>query len=281
MKDSKYRIIFVSVMIIGMCCSSVVLPTPLFAAHRISNEVRLDSNSDQQDSTVSVDKPRITSMDKKGNIFAIWRRETDVVGSNTAYRIHFNRSTNNGRTWLEQDVQVSVDDPRPQGEGAKAMDFAMCHDNRGNIYVLWTTTDRLFHFRHSADHGKTWSDRITLNGYFDLLSDHNKAPKIACDNRGKIYIVWVAWDGYMHFNYSTNRGTTWLEQSIALGPQHAVNNPQIDCNERGRVFISWVDDRDIAIPADSILHDTTIRALSVQIRPRIFLGNTKGIRKRK
>lgn len=265
MKTLKHRFILLSIMIVGAFCLNFILPTALLAELRISNEIRLDSDSNQQNGNISVDKLFMKSTDNKGNAFAAWRRETGVLGGNTAYRIHFNRSRDYGHTWLKHDLQISVDDPKPQGEGAKAMNFAMCHDNKGNLYLLWTTSDRSLHFRRSADYGMTWSKAAILNGFYDLLYDYNKAPGIACDSKNRVYVLWVAWDGYMYFTYSQDGGTTWQEK-VTLGPQGKVIDAQIDCDEKGNVLVSWVDGREVVIPEKGITHLNTIRNITIKLK---------------
>ncbi|MCP5102270.1 MAG: exo-alpha-sialidase [bacterium] len=114
----------------------------------------------------------------------------------------------------------------------------------------------------STDGGLTWSEPVRVsNGTGDATggrgSVHASMPTVGPD--GEVYVSWISPEG-IKINKSTDGGTTWLNEDIAVtdfsfqwlyyvpGVQRTPGFPILNCDlsngaHRGTLYINWTDQR--------------------------------------
>jgi len=153
-------------------------------------------------------------------------------------------------------------------------------DNNGHVYVVWQddryqpdqnfsnlvepqihphTHGNEIYFNYSMDYGATWQKNdIRLTSYEPGLTISG-SPQISCDDNGRVYVVWSDernsdtefGPSDIYFNYSTDYGATWLQDSgqseIRLNtdaPGSAFSwTPLISHDNNGNVYVVWIDYR--------------------------------------
>src|SRR5262249_14995179 len=148
--------------------------------------------------------------------------------------IYFKRSTDQGKTWQQEERWLDEDKPA----GAWSSGPQMQSDGKGHVYVVWRTKQpegrKAVLFTASKDFGATFGPKIKLN-----QGDGAFAPALSIDGNGHLYVVWTderpeASGGgaerklanhNLYMNRSDDYGDSWLPQDIKLngGPAESVN----------------------------------------------------------
>lgn len=170
----------------------------------------------------------VPSVDLKGNIYVAWSINN---------QIHFDKSTDNGITWSNQDQIIAEqtggwaqDIPgigRCNGMPITAIDHSDS-EYSGNIYINWTdqrngANDTDIFLIKSTDQGANWSKPIRVNQ--DKTKTHQFFTWMSVDSfTGFIYIVY--YDRSKHTNNQTDvvlsiskdGGNTFTSQTISETP---------------------------------------------------------------
>ncbi|GJM27905.1 MAG: neuraminidase [Cyclobacteriaceae bacterium] len=140
-------------------------------------------------------------------------------------RIYFDRSLDQGDSWMDQDVQVALQpggwDQKIPGLGrANGMPVTLCDLSegpyRGTIYVNWSDqsageNDTDIWMASSSDNGMSWSDPVRVNN--DQSARHQFFPWAAIDQTtGHLYVVF-----YDRRNHSDNTTEVYLATSTDGG----------------------------------------------------------------
>lgn len=163
-----------------------------------------------------------------GEIYVSWTGPEGIV---------FDKSVDNGTTWLDQDIKV---DPMPGGWTYDIPGIYRCNGlpitacdlsqgkHRGNIYISWSdqrngedNTD--IWLKRSTDGGLTWDKLIKVN------SDHKKRHQFfnwMCVDQSSGYIYIVFYDRRRHFGkktdvylaWSTDGGASFKDKKISDSP---------------------------------------------------------------
>lgn len=187
----------------------------------------------------SASSPQIAA--EEDYVFVVWEDSR-----NGKPDIYFNRSLDNGATWLASDVRIDTD---VAGESASTRPRISCSGER--VYVVWidwrsaTPSVRL---NSSFDAGVTWmaSDR-KVN---DPPDDKSVAAGAeVCSTGSYVYVVWSDdRDGAsdIYFDASWNGGFDWLATDRRLDSTMSgtsrSDNPRIACDD-GNVYVVWQDER--------------------------------------
>lgn len=154
---------------------------------------------------------------------------SEGVGTPCTYNLYFNRSTDQGSTWLPVSTPVTT---LPLDNYLGSEHFSAVP---GLLVVAWREqlpTQRTMLAR-STDGGQTWisSPRTWSWG-----------PRFVADRAGGIHAAWndqpPSTD--LWFNRSLDGGATWLAADVRLSP--SGRSPQLVADS-GRVFVSWNDTR--------------------------------------
>lgn len=145
--------------------------------------------------------------------------------------IYFDRSMDEGKTWLERDIKV-VDHPggwafeikgvaRANGMPVTAVDRSRSK-NKGRIYINYATggNDPNIYIVYSDDHGDSWSDPIMVN-QSDDGSDQFFTWMAIDQNTGFLYVVYYDKSGldgnkfHTVVAFSADGGVTWTEHTVS------------------------------------------------------------------
>lgn len=158
-----------------------------------------------------------------GQLYVVWE---NTIG------VYFQKSTNDGATWLPFDVQL-----RPflnSGNGYNCMPSIACDLSssiyQGNLYIAWweldvTGTDTDIYFAKSTDGGNTF----TITSIASDITTNQKWPQITVDPiTGYIYIVYYSQNNpatYHDINllYSFDGGSTFYSVPVSVSPATVTN----------------------------------------------------------
>lgn len=189
----------------------------------------LEGNCLDGDSTT---EGAVPAVGPEGQLYVAWSFDEEI---------HFDRSFDGGRTWLDKDLRVS-DQPggwdidiagvgRCNGMPVTGCDVSM-GAHRGRIYVNWAdqrngSKDTDVFLAYSDDHGNTWSDPIRVNddkkGAQQFLTWMSVDPVT-----GSVYIVFYDRRDYndtrtdVYLASSNDGGVTWLNERISESPFDAT-----------------------------------------------------------
>lgn len=202
-------------------------------------DIRLDHSTKKS----SVSRMPILSTDSQGTIYVAWQ-DSRLRG----WSIFFNRSLDQGATWLTQDVQINMTRP----ERSNAWNPHISSDSQGRIYVLWLEAVRddsvsLF-FTRSLDRGTTWAFQPRA------LVSRGKGTKLgvtslASNAGGHVYLVWGDYADQkeaVSFSRSSDQGETWQSPLPSLNSEAAgygIRWPRMSADENGGIYVVWTGNR--------------------------------------
>ena len=214
-------------------------------------DIRLNTND------ASTWRPQL-ACDNSGNVYVVWYDLRYPKGA-----VFFNRSRNNGATWLGADLRVSS--YNPSGPRYNELNPKIACDEAGNVYVVWYEdgntygTENRVLFNYSNGHGDsgTWFNDIGINRYASGYNAYN--PDISCDENGYAYVAWKkskpgSRDARIYFNYSFRYSNgfrspwqnTGIELSASLAADiYSIFPPEIQSDDNGNVYAMWRGDGDI------------------------------------
>ena len=187
------------------------------------NEV--DGNCIDEDDTVEGATP---ALGPNGEIYVAWAGPEGIV---------FNKSLDDGITWLSEDISVN---PMPTGwdysipgiSRANGLPITKCDlsggSNHGTIYVNWSdqrngSNDTDVWIAKSTDGGDTWSSEIRVND--DAPGNQQFFTWMDIDQtNGNLHFVFYDRRNYSNNNtdvymaYSTDGGTTFVNYPISESP---------------------------------------------------------------
>jgi len=186
-------------------------------------------------------------------VFVVW--EDDRDGELENHQIYFNKSTNLGETFLDEDILLEVFDvegnsmslePKIIGStkpGSEDELFVTWYDNLNGAYDILVTS--------SGDSGETWRDPVRVDSDQPAGSAYSARPKIAVsDDALDVFVVWEdSRDGAadVYFARSVSGGVSWenddrLDVGDGAGAWNSFE-PQICTNGDESVYVVWHDAR--------------------------------------
>ncbi|MEM7203840.1 MAG: sialidase family protein [Planctomycetota bacterium] len=201
----------------------------------LSNDVQLDRG------TVLATRPQIAAFSSA--VYVTWEDARNGFDD-----IYFNRSLDNGATWLAFDVRLNTNTA-----GAAFSLAPQIASDGGSVFVTWQdaraggllTGD--IYFNRSLDNGTTWlAADVRLNT--DLAGTApSLSPQIAAAG-SSVYVTWRdarAAQADIYFNRSLDAGAAWLAADVRIdtdpGPGASLS-PQIAASGSS-VFVAWEDNR--------------------------------------
>jgi len=189
--------------------------------------------------------PRV-SIDGAGGVYVVWEDTRD-----THTNLYFNRSLDQGTTWLPEDLRLTVDQPPL----TNSFNPAISSDRSGRLYLAWyehRDAPYSLYFNRSDDRGRTWLPHPIR------LDHHGKDAKsygfqLWNDDAGHVYIVWLERgekEDSIRFNRSSDYGATWLDadvridsDSVGIG-KRGLLYPRMSADTTGKLYIVWSGDRE-------------------------------------
>lgn len=173
-------------------------------------------------------------------------------------------STDGGKTW-DEGSSIGANPPKQQDKPWIASDPV-----NDDLVVTWTEFDKYgstdandhsrIRFSKSSDHGKTWTQAITISDHEGDCLDDDLTPEGAVPAFGPHHEIYVSWgfDGKLWFDKSTDGGITWLPTDIAIMDQvegwaidvpalGRANGMPVTCTDlsngkyEGSIYICWAD----------------------------------------
>ena len=186
---------------------------------------QIDGDCMDSDDTV---EGAVPVFDKKGNIYVAWAYHN---------KIHFDKSTDGGKNWLDKDIVVAN---QPEGWDINIPGVFRANgmpvlgiDNsngpyQGTLYINWAdqrngTDDTDIFISKSTDGGQSWSNPKRVNT--DKTKTHQYLTWMAIDPvTGYIYIIYYDRSRYtdektdVTLSYSTDGGETFNSMTVSDKP---------------------------------------------------------------
>lgn len=195
-----------------------------------SDPVRLSKYAGNCVDSDSTTEGAVPAIGINGEIYVAWSMDQ---------KIYFDRSTDDGKTWLHNDIYVA-DQPggwdypipglyRCNGLPILITDTSSMSPYKGNIYVSWTDQRRgadntdVFIAR-SSDGGTTWTPPIRINDDSDVPVQQFMNWLAVDPTTGFLYTVYYDRTGakgietYVNIGCSTDGGNTWKNKRITKKP---------------------------------------------------------------
>ncbi|HNT88171.1 MAG TPA: DUF5011 domain-containing protein, partial [Candidatus Hydrogenedentes bacterium] len=156
------------------------------------------------------------AVDGYGRLIAAWQSQEDMGGAGTDMDIFFARSTDHGATWTSQ---VILNSTATTDGSAYDVSVRLAADRASAWVAVWSSTATLggqilddpdVLMTSSTNGGLSWTAARPLHtsAYTDTPIDHDYAPVVAVDNRGRWIGAWT----------STNAFEGTLTPSIGTDP---------------------------------------------------------------
>ncbi len=181
----------------------IILFSSVFSLNNTSLAIQFDDRETKIDLPVlSTPNNAVTpqiNVDDNEHVYVVWSDNRSGP-----YKVYVNTKFGDSG-WSPRSVPINTGFPKAEGaiQDGDAISPQVCADNSGHVYVVWVddravkagTGKRDIYFRYSKDFGITWNAPDQYTDY-RIDSDnpgagHSINPKIACDENGNTYIVWM------------------------------------------------------------------------------------------
>ncbi len=176
------------------------------------------------------------------NVYVAWADKRAA-----SWDLYFNRSLDQGATWLTVDVRIDRDTGTGPDDSAEMPQIGCAGEV---VYVAWLgdsgSCSPGVRFTVSHDAGTTWPPTEKWLHTAGLAF----RPRLACSG-SSVYVVWtdsISGAPHVHFNRSLDGGASWLSADIRLDETNApAHSPDI-CAEGLHAYVVWSDGRDAPLP---------------------------------
>ena len=128
-------------------------------------------------------------------------------------------------------------------------------DDEGRIYIGWVKEEgnkNSIYIASSTDGGKTFSDKVRVNGDADMPSGINHAPTMALGIKGELYIAWTIsridgeFSSDIKFSRSLNKGKSFEPAIIVNDDNLSVSHgfESMAVADDSSIYIAWLDGRE-------------------------------------
>ncbi len=212
-----------------------------FGATWADEDLRVDHNETASNRS---EHPRL-AVTGAGGVYVVWEDNRQSANS-----VYFNGSTDDGATFMEQDVHV---DSLPPGSAYLVEGPVIAAAAGGSVHVAWRDLRNGNYqawYNRSGDHGATFDgDRRIDHGPTGI---HTHPVHLACDDGGRVYGLWTyAAPGpfvnvsKLWLNRSTDQGVTWGDADTRLDQSpdtHHAHFGRVGADGSGNVFVAWVQE---------------------------------------
>ena len=179
------------------------------------------------------------------NVYICWIQKYEQP-SKESY-LNFQRSSDNGRTWLKHPIRIDRRDP---AKGKIERPRIAASDSY--VYVVWRDTRNGksdIYLNSSANKGRTWLKKdIRIDLGDKPGASHAYVAEIAVAG-SYVYVVWHDMrngEADIYFNVSSDHGFTWNESPVRLdgdAPGSADSRNARIASANRKVYVVWQDDR--------------------------------------
>lgn len=152
--------------------------------------------------------------------------------------------------------QLSINHPDKRVSNASAI-----IDDEGRIYIGWVKEEgnkNNIYIALSSDNGKTFSEKVRVNGDADMPSGINHAPTMALGTKGELYFAWTVsridgeFSSDIKFSRSLNNGKSFEPAIVVNDDNLPVSHgfESMTVAPDGSIYIAWLDGREKLVPAD-------------------------------
>jgi hypothetical protein len=207
------------------------------------------------------------TIDSQGNVYFGWTAYARHGMPSRPVSIYVSRSTDGGRTWTTQLLDVSSAPPDCDAQGCETgflgAQIALASDPAGALYALWNAgganggPERIY-FSSSTTGGASWSERVNVSGA--AAGVEHAFPAVVAGVSGDVRIAWMdarvsepghpnrrLWNTF--YRSSTNGGATWTTETRLSGPSQGY-----DYILRGGFRFPFGDYFGLAIDGDGATH---------------------------
>lgn len=211
----------------------------------LPNAVRVNTHTDS-----NVWAPQIACTNQQ--VHVVW--EDDRDGEVESHQIYYQRTSDNGETFLESDLLIEEDEDgrsnsfAPQIIAKDATVYVAWYDDLNGAYDILTAT--------SSDSGNSWQEPVRVDTDQPAGSAWSAHPRIAASEDGQnLYVVWQDFRGGVgqpnagsdiYYSMSSNRGIEFLPEDIRLDggdPGSASAFAPRVAADGTDVYVVWHDNR--------------------------------------
>ena len=258
-----------------------------------TNQLVAGSNIDNvytsNDSGLTWAKSTLTSS------YGVWGDPVIMADNNNNFYFFHLSNPGSSASWIDRIVcQKSTDGGNSWNNGSytglngsKKQDkhWTVFDKTNNIIYVTWTQFDEygtsnatkksVILFSKSVDFGATWTPALKINNIDGSCIDNSTTVEGAVPTlgpNGEIYVSWSGPNGLV-FKKSTDQGTTWSANEIAILPSHqwdfaipgldrSNGLPIISCDTspsayNGTIYVNWADQSNGADDTDIFISKST------------------------
>jgi hypothetical protein len=180
--------------------------------------------------------------------FVVW--EDDRDGELQNHQIYFNRTTDQGETFLPQDILIEDDDDgntmslEPKLIGNASTLYTVWYDSKNGAYDIFMSS--------SSNAGESWDSPLRVDSDAPAGSAYSARPQVAASTVSDAD-VWIAWedsrDGAsdIYFSRSETGGTTFTaDVRLDTGDDEGLTDsfePQLCSDGDSVVYVVWHDSK--------------------------------------
>ena len=185
-------------------------------------------------------------------VYVVWEDDRDGDLQNKA--IYFNASNDAGNTWMNEDVNLTIDD-----EGDWNSLDPQIEVNGSNIYVTWYDgRDGAYdiYYNYSSDSGMSWIGEGRVDQDSEGIA-YSAKPRMVADGIGHVHLVWEDLrngNNDIYFNTSADHGFNWNNPDTRIDVDEEWINGEAVASEpassfggavaaefEGMVVVAWHD----------------------------------------
>lgn len=219
----------------------------------LTNNLRLNTD------TAGTAAAQLPMLSCQGNdVYAVWSD-----GRNGKIDVYYQRSTNNGTSWLSTDLRINTD----TAGGSYSINPFICCEG-GHVYITWaddrnSSGNHDTYFRRSTNSGASFISPDVRISTDTAGSAQNSVPWMSC-SAGSVFVTWVDdrnWaGGDIYYTCSDDAGANWLTSDVRLNDDTAGTNyherPRV-CSDGARALFAWSDNRSHLSISDLYVTATT------------------------
>ncbi len=200
--------------------------TEVYFRRSTDNGTTWDSVKQISNAAGRSEDPSITASD--GHVYMAWNdNRTGIM--QTWYR----HSSDWGTTWGDETQMTNA---------AQFAYFPFIHAVNNDVDLLWgnrTGSSYTVMYKHSSDHGATWSEEQALSNEVNATSAY---PTLVRRDKN-VHVTWFDFNSGVYYRRSNDGGSTWIPALQLVTAASNPGSPFIGLNNTA-LHLIWLDHRD-------------------------------------